>query len=927
MNKIVYAIFFISFFSLAQTRERDTGLNLYLKAENLFSKKSYDSSYISAKSSLKIFNQLKNDSLIVESNLLLVKITSKINKEEQEKYFQTALTTSKKNKDWDLVTKVFYTKGKAYYNDRNFSEAIPYYLKVDSLTQYYALKNVFVVRSLMDRSEISRLNFTEQTAEDAEKLINEALVLAKEIVSDELINDIYLRLADLNGFKGALDETKRYLDLAYLYYTKVDHPDRANWMYMTYANYYYELKDYDNAEKKITEGISYMRTKRDSELLADLLVLYGNFFRNRRQNCVKAIPQFEEAKALYNSIDLKESIQYLYMLEGMAVCYAEIGDYKSSSNYYKQTYQAKKTMEKKQNSELTRNLENKYQAEKKEQEITLLNSEKELVLQQKKNQRNLLLAGLTITTLIGLFFFYQYQNRQKTNKKLQELDKAKSTFFANISHEFRTPLTLIKGPIEDQLNSTSLSQADRKNLQLAKTNSQRLESLVEQLLAISKLESGNLKLRVQPGNLSQFISAHVEAFSFSAKEKQINLELKNEDVTQMAWFDRDAIGKILFNLLGNAIKYTPENGKVNLVTNSKNGFFKIIVSNTGSYLSDEEQQKVFTRFYQTNSNNPGTGIGLALTKELIELHKGIISVTSEKDGFTVFKIEFPIDKSSYNSQEILSELLHEDKMDPFYNDTIVEDTIIQPHDVPLLLIVEDNEELKGYIKSIFEGEYEIHTAKSGKEGVEMAFKYIPDIIISDVMMPVEDGFTLTKKLKENQLTSHIPIVLLTAKSEDKDKLKGIETGAEAYITKPFGSQILKATLSNLIETRRKLQKRFSQEVILKPKEVAISSAEEEFLEKLQKILDTRIVNPEFSADVFSKEMLMSRMQLHRKLKAITGQTTSEFLRSQRLAIALQFLKQKVSISEIAYAVGFNDPSYFAKCFKEEFGCAPSEYNL
>jgi YesN/AraC family two-component response regulator len=235
-------------------------------------------------------------------------------------------------------------------------------------------------------------------------------------------------------------------------------------------------------------------------------------------------------------------------------------------------------------------------------------------------------------------------------------------------------------------------------------------------------------------------------------------------------------------------------------------------------------------------------------------------------------------------------------------------------------------EIRNYVSSIFESTYQIKTASNGKEGLELAFEEIPDIVISDVMMPVMDGFGFTKKLKENEITSHIPIILLTAKSEDKDKLDGVHSGADSYVIKPFNSQLLKATVTNLIENRRKLQSRFAQEVLIRPKDISISSADEQFLERLQKVMDQHLTQTDFSAERFSKEMGVSRMQLHRKLKAITGQSTSEFIRSQRLKLAYNLLKdKKANISEIGYTVGFNDPSYFTKCFKQEFGASPTDY--
>src|SRR5690606_16615455 len=256
----------------------------------------------------------------------------------------------------------------------------------------------------------------------------------------------------------------------------------------------------------------------------------------------------------------------------------------------------------------------------------------------------------------------------------------------------------------------------------------------------------------------------------------------------------------------------------------------------------------------------------------------------------------------------------------------VEMEIVLPDDAPVILIIDDSKDIREYVGSIFENNYTVHSASNGKEGFEKAIEHIPDIVVSDVMMPEEDGFTFTKHLKEHQLTSHIPVILLTAKTHITSKLEGMGIGADAYITKPFNSQLLKVTVENLIENRRKLQQRFAQEVVLTPKDISVSSADEQFLGRLQKVLDKNITDPGFTIENFGSEMGVSRMQLHRKLKALTGQSASEFLRTQRLKLAIIILKEKkIPISEVGYTVGFNDPSYFAKCFKQEFGSSPSEY--
>lgn len=607
--------------------------------------------------------------------------------------------------------------------------------------------------------------------------------------------------------------------------------------------------------------------------------------------------------------------------------YAQQGAYTEAYENLNRANKIKDSLNEVQSAERIKEIEGIYQTERRDREIALLTSQNQLAEQQKKNQRTLLLGGMVLTSFAGIFFFFQYRNRQKTNRKLKELDAAKSTFFANISHEFRTPLTLIKGPVEDQLNSSKLTSSQRRNLVAAQNNTKRLESLVDQLLALSRLESGHLKLQVQPGNLPQFLKAQAEAFLFAANQKQLDFIIKVPQDQKQDWFDRDALEKVFANLIGNAIKYTPEKGSIEIFGARSKDIFDIAITNSSEDLTEEERNKIFDRFYQTHSQNIGSGIGLALTKELVELHKGIIFMPKTNLGFTSFGIEINTSKNTYAPNErLVAELQEANLFQDAPPTELLDGSGITAHDAPLLLVVDDNRDIRNYIASIFETSFRVHTAVNGKEGFDMALALVPDIIISDVMMPEEDGFTFTKKVKEHELISHTPVILLTAKSDDSDKLGGLEIGADAYITKPFSSQLLKATADNLLESRRVLQQRFAQEVILKPQEISVSSADEKFIERIQAVFDEKLTNPDFTAEQFGKEMGVSRMQLHRKLKALTGQSTSEFIRSQRLFLATQLLKEKkISISEIGYTVGFNDPSYFTKCFRQEFGISPSEF--
>ncbi len=572
-------------------------------------------------------------------------------------------------------------------------------------------------------------------------------------------------------------------------------------------------------------------------------------------------------------------------------------------------------------------LETKYQTTKKEQEIALLKSQNETIEQQKKNQRNLLLSATTIATIVGFFLYFLYRNRQKTNTKLKELDKVKSNFFANISHEFRTPLTLISNPIEITLEDYTITDQKRQQFETAKRNCNRLLSLVNQLLDLSRIDAGKLKLHIQKSNVTNFIAALSESFSFLAKQKNINYSLIINKHTEDVYFDKDAIEKIVVNLLSNAIKYTPENGSVSCNVFIEKNTFNLKVKNSGEGLSEVELKHVFQRFYQSNEQNQGAGIGLALVKELVDLHKGKIYVESELNKVTTFTVMLPVDKQSFKKQEFLTSKkpitilsqnieekdLHED-----------EEFIDTEH--PILLIVEDNDDVRTLLKQIFKPTYNIIVASNGEKGIELALEHIPDLIISDIMMPVKDGIELTKQLKNDERTSHIPIILLTAKAGDENKLAGLKVGADDYITKPFNSKLLITKAEKLIENRRLLQKRYSQELVLFPKDLSVTNIDEQFLEKIQTILDENLLESSFSIAKFSEAAGMSRMQLHRKLKALTGLTATEFIRSQRLKLAAKLLQSSdINISQVGYSVGFNDHSYFAKCFKDTYKCTPTEY--
>lgn len=560
---------------------------------------------------------------------------------------------------------------------------------------------------------------------------------------------------------------------------------------------------------------------------------------------------------------------------------------------------------------------------------------------------------------------------------LQQLDHLKSRFFANISHEFRTPLTLILGPLENLRAGRFKGDLD-KQYGMMERNARRLLRLINQLLDLSKLEAGKLTLQASYGNLLPFIKGIVYSFESLAERKQITLRFAAEAKEIMLYFDRDKMEKIVTNLVSNAFKFTPEGGKVSVqlsvvthqssvisdqfsvVSNQlsvskqhdqliNDHWLLINVTDTGVGISAEKLPHVFERFYQARDSytkdQPGSGIGLALTKELVELHRGEISVVSTVGRGTTFTIRLPLGKDHLQKDEIvesgvsdlaggkLQKASEREAVDPLIQESI--DPSIQhlassnQHQATsdqIILIVEDNPDMRAYIREQLSDMFRVVEAEDGEEGFEKSVDKIPDLIISDVMMPKMDGYQLGEKLKTDERTSHVPVILLTAKSSGESKLEGLELGADDYLIKPFDSRELQVRVKNLIDQRRKLRERFGKEVKLQPRDIAITSTDEQFLERAMAVVDEHISKADFDVETFGRKVGMSRKHLHRKLKALTDQAPSEFIRTLRLQRAAQLLEKNAgNVTEVAYEVGFNSISHFAKAFKEQFGILPSEY--
>ncbi|MEM9830392.1 MAG: two-component regulator propeller domain-containing protein [Bacteroidota bacterium] len=526
------------------------------------------------------------------------------------------------------------------------------------------------------------------------------------------------------------------------------------------------------------------------------------------------------------------------------------------------------------------------------------------------------------------------------SKKMRELDHLKSRFFANISHEFRTPLTLILGPLEKFIQQNDSHPSAQSTYRMMQRNAQRLLNLVNQLLDLSKLESGNMTLDTQPQAIVPFLKSIALAFTSLAEQRQIIYHFQFPTENPVVYYDADKLEKIVSNLLSNAFKFTPDGGQVTVsiilreaIQKSGLQTLKISVQDSGSGIPENIIEHIFDRFYQNDAwladEQQGSGIGLSLVHELVELHQGEITVENTENSGALFTVTLPVKVADY--EEITSNAASRNFPVIIPEEEILAEENGKSHSAynmskPLVLVIEDNADVRAFIRETLQPNYRLLEAANGKIGLQQAEETIPDLIISDVMMPEMDGVTLCQQLKTDERTSHVPVILLTAKAIGSDKIVGLETGADDYMIKPFRSDELIARINNLIETRRKLRERYSQTVTLQPSDVAITSVDQQFLERMKTIVESHMADATFGVEAFSEEAGLSRVQLFRKLKALTDLSPSEFIKNMRLKRAADLLRLKGgTIGEIAFRVGFQDPSYFTKTFQKQYGQTPSDY--
>ena len=825
--------------------------------------------------------------------------------------------------------------GQCYSEQDRSSEAMDHYLRSLSIAQM--LKDSLEMARVY--SLVGELYHNTDQLDEALKYAFLALDIRQRLGDEKKLSYSYSFLGNIYSDMGDFEKSLEYLQKDLAISRKYE---SLTGIGLALNNIGYTYLDWGKPELALayfSEAVEPLQQLGNDYFLANVYNNLGRVyntlgrFAEAKAQALRALPHAEAT----TSQTLRKSAYGV-----LAEAAAGLGNYRNAYEYFQLHSALKDTIAEQDRFEEMAALENKYRHEESEKAL----ARKELELARQSNrQKNLLIAAILAILLVGGTLLYLRQRDRLRKKeaelalqlqhneaeKLREMDRLKSTFFANISHEFRTPLSLIISPVEQMLEG-SLKGDRQKYLRIIRRNAGRLLTLVNDLLDLSKLESGNTRLQVNEGDLTRFTRSIGFAFESLARRKQIDYRVAVSEQPLSAWFDPVVLEKILNNLLSNAFKYTHDGGwiQLELKVATDGNDVEISVADNGIGIPPDQAAHIFDRFYRIRRSEQstfGTGIGLALTKELVELHHGRIELSSRENEGSSFSITLPISSNAYPAVEQATEpVLHELPSRQAPKPLALTEEDQKPADQRhVVLVVEDNDDLRNYVREQLAGDFQVLEAINGREGLSLAQERLPDVIVTDLMMPEMDGVELCREVRENPLSSHIPIVMLTAKAEQEDKLLGLETGADAYLAKPFETRELIVRIRALIERQERLQKKFSGERVFKPSEVAVTSLDEQFLHGVLQAIEQNLDEESFSVVELAQAASMSRSQLHRKLKALTGKSPNELIREMRLQRARELLEKGAgNASEVAFRVGFNSLAYFSKCFSDFFGLLPSE---
>lgn len=845
-----------------------------------------------------------------------------------------------------------YTVGAIYYYKGDTPKAVEWYLKAYETAE----KGGYKGEAGVSLNNIGLIYSETKDLEKAVYYLNQALDLARQAEDTAGITRAFTNIGLAYYNSDRFDTALYYFNEQVNYAKAINDMDQLATGYNNLGAVYIEMNNLPKAKENLFNALNIRQESGDSMGLVNILGNIGEIYM-KENNADEAIQYCRRSLAIAQTLE-----NYSLIADAanrLSEYYAKVNNFQLAYETRLLQAMAKDSIYGQEKLERTDEMEARF---RNQQQATRLAEQALTLEKQKSAQIRIIIGGIALLLLLTGIFQYLRNKQQFRRKdaelaaqkaeataslekaksdKLREMDALKSNFFANISHEFRTPLTLILHPVE-QLVSGQLTAPDQKKYhQIIQRNAQRLLDLVNQLLDLAKLESGKMKLRPAKGDLNRFVAGVVYSFESLASHRDIHYNVNIPDAVDQVYFDRDKVEKILVNLVSNAFKFTEEGGSIFITLFQDGTMVEIGVRDTGTGIPIDQLPYLFDRFYRSTKSElqEGSGLGLALTKELVELHGGNISVQSKIGQGTAFKISLQTDLSLFKPEEV--ELLPDSEIAPpvytpsyslkptvpLRDETRRLPNVFELDDKPRLLIVEDNREVRALLKDHFAGEYHLLEAENGKIGMERAIEEIPDLIISDIMMPEMDGMEFCAALKQDEKTAHIPVIMLTARADQADKLQGLETGADDYLMKPFDAKELSVRVANLIKQRRRLRAHFKQSFssFAPSSDLPVSSVDAHFLSNIKEVIESCLDDENFGVVDLGSKVGMSRSQLHRKLTALTGFSPNEVIRNIRLERAKQLLEKKAgNASEVAFLCGFNSPSYFAKCFKDYFGHSPSE---
>ncbi len=837
---------------------------------------------------------------------------------EAAKHFNKALAFYKKT-TW--VSKMAWTSGNVgllNYWQGNRVLAFKHYTY--ALDKYWQINDTIGV--IWIAGQLGNLHRSMKEFNKAAEYFDQVLTLNKKLGRKLEEGDSYLLLAGLYSEMNELDRSNNLLEKANrIFSTENDSIGLHGYWGQLSANYF-EAKKYDQALEvlfkhiELSKKIGADRKRVHSEKLVGAIYILTGRVREGEEILKRTLQFFEERE---------EERSYPFVFKYLVSADSIKGDYQAAFAHYKDLIKYKEKTKGTQDD--TEKLAIRYEFEKKE---AVAKAE----LKTKQMQRNVAMLGCAVAILMLMIVFFLFRLRNKRIKvekenialskremeRIVEMEQFKVRFLANISHEFRTPLTLINGHIE--VLEENGSGEEQMRFQEMKNSGKQLLQLINQLLELSKMENTAYALHYKTGFILKETKAFVEAFHSLAEQKHIDLSFHQETEQHEAFvFSQEALSTVVSNLLSNAFKFTPDGGEISVSVAVKNDVFVLKVKDSGVGIDAAHLPHVFDRFYQIdepqNRSFEGSGIGLALVKELAILHGGTVTVTSsEEEGGTTFYV--------YLKSGIVSESFHEEMKVPVVVVENEQKIIEQNEELPLVLVVEDQNELRRFIRDNLGEEYRFAEAKNGTEGIQMAEELVPDLIISDIMMPDTNGLILCKTLKENVATSHIPIMLLTAKADQLDKIEGLENGADDYLVKPFSLVELKLRVRNVMRTRQLLRQKFEGVIIPTPDELPeLPLKDKAFLININEKIQAHLSDQQFGVPELAENLFFSVSKLSRKMKSLTGTTPADYIRNMRLQKAVDLLKEGWNVAEAGWEVGFEDPVYFSKVFKKRFGYPPS----